>query len=405
MKEAAYNLVHEWTEALSPADAAELAVAVADSGRAAGGIVELPKDAGPCADCPSTGGLGSLTTLLAPLLIAADGIAVPKISADGSVAGAIDSMRLIPGFRTRLSPAEFASLLTGVGIVHIEQSEQFCPADRVLVEERRTAGKMENIALAAISLLGKKLVVPGCVAAFDFRVGKVGNIGESAGAAREAARFFSQVAESLDVRLAVVATDNTYPLCSAIGRIESLELLWNILADGRCASALDQAHLDTCIRIAAKAVELARQENDLRSCEERILRQIGDGTTRRLFEQHLEAQGSQVSHLLCVLKSGCTRQMAEIRARSAGRWTPPNAATLKAWFKEANRAMSRASLSTTQRSIEGQVGIRLLVSPGEFVARDQPVMLAAWPAGIEGSISPPPWGSVGGGGMTAQVLF
>ncbi len=367
--------------------------------------IDLPKDSGPYADCPSTGGLGSLSTLLSPLLVAADGVPVPKISANGSIAGAIDSLGLISGFRTQLSSSEFAGLLTEVGIAHVEQSAQFCPADRVLIEERRAGNKMEHAALAAVSLLGKKLAIPNCAAAFDFRVGGVGNIGESVSSARDAADFFVQVADLLGIPLAVVATDNEYSQSSAIGRIECLELVWCILAGEGRLSAFDHAHLRTCITLAAQAIMLVRQEGDLRACEERIAKRIDDGTVRKTFEKHLEAQGSNVSTLLETIERGGARHQEEIHADSAGCWMPPRAAELKAWCKKAIRAVSLASPGTTEPDIDRQVGIRLLVSPGESVERGQPVMLAAWPQGMADKILPPPWGNVNEDAAGPQILF
>src|ERR1041385_447903 len=84
---AAQTVVDLATSSLSEDEIAELAIAVSESGEK----LEVPPSLFPLADVPSTGGPASLSTLLCPLLIAAAGIRVPKLSATGSTAGAIDT--------------------------------------------------------------------------------------------------------------------------------------------------------------------------------------------------------------------------------------------------------------------------------------------------------------------------
>src|SRR5687768_13643894 len=85
-QEAAESVIGLAEVGLSVAETAELARAVAASGH----ILRLPNYLAPFADVPSTGAPGSLSTVLCPFLIAAAGVSVPKISATGSIAGAID---------------------------------------------------------------------------------------------------------------------------------------------------------------------------------------------------------------------------------------------------------------------------------------------------------------------------
>ena len=86
----------------------------------------------------STGVRRLSTTLLCPLLLAATRqVRVPKVSATGSVAGAIDTLALIPGFQSKLNRDQFLNALENAGIAHTEQTETFCPADAVLFDHRR----------------------------------------------------------------------------------------------------------------------------------------------------------------------------------------------------------------------------------------------------------------------------
>ena len=109
---------------LSDAQVQLLSRSIAASGK----IVELPADLEPFVDVPSSGGPASLTTLLCPLLIAARGYTVPKLSATGSIAGGIDTLAMIPGYRTSLVGDDFVRVLRRCRFAHAEPSKNFCPS-------------------------------------------------------------------------------------------------------------------------------------------------------------------------------------------------------------------------------------------------------------------------------------
>ncbi|GAF72979.1 unnamed protein product, partial [marine sediment metagenome] len=113
-----------------------LAGALAESGD----TVVLPDDLRPTVDVPSTGGPASLSTLLCPLLVASDGICVPQLSATGSIAGAVDTMALIPNFNVALGADEFAVALRKARIAHSMPHQGVCPADENLIAHRRSTG-------------------------------------------------------------------------------------------------------------------------------------------------------------------------------------------------------------------------------------------------------------------------
>ncbi len=363
---------HAERSALSEAEAADLAIAIADSGSK----VAIPAELRPLADVPSTGGPASLTTLLCPLILAAMGVRVPKLSARGSIAGALDTLAIIPRFRTRLTGAAFIQALSTAGIAHAEAEADFCPADKSLIAARRRAGLMANPALAAASLLAKKLAVPGTHAAFDFRVGATGNIGPNAERAHAAAKFFLRVSERIGLRISITLTDNSTFPCSALGRLESLDLLWHILQARPPRTRLDERHVDTCIKIAARAYLLAIPGHSESAAADRARDLLASGAIRAVFIRHLQTQGATVEGLNEVMSARAAQRVWTVTADRGGYWAAPDLALTKSVFKSAQSLLEREGGPSEAHR---QLGVRLLVDAGESVARGQPVLEVRYP--------------------------
>lgn len=361
---------------LTDEETAELARAIVDSGER----VVLPAELSPFGDVPSTGGPASLTTLLCPLLLASTGVRVPKLSAPGSVAGGLDTMMVIPGFRSNLAPEEMCDVLRGVGIAHAETSD-ICPADTFLVAERRKRGLMENPGLAAASLLAKKLAVQGTVAAFDFRVGPAGNIGNDLEQAQTSASQFIRVSKRLNLKIATVLTDNRSFPCSALGRLESLHLLWNMLHNKELAVDLDRRHLETCITIAALAHSLATGSESVTESERYLQQLLASGKVLELTASHLAAQGASLDNLRETIEVRKSQVALPVYANADGRWVPPDIVLAKTFAKAVQAAIQGHASALIA---EQQFGMRLLVSPGDQVTRGQPVMEVRVPKPLSG---------------------
>src|SRR4051794_24689083 len=85
-------------------------------------------------DKHSTGGVGDKTSLILAPLAAACGVVVPMMSGRGlgHTGGTLDKLESIPGFRVRLTLAEFRAALAQVGCALIGQTDEVAPADRKL---------------------------------------------------------------------------------------------------------------------------------------------------------------------------------------------------------------------------------------------------------------------------------
>lgn len=254
---------------VEPPDVARLARHLAESGN------QLDLGRGhKTADLASTGGPGSLSTLIVPLALAVAGFSVPKLGVAGRPAGAIDALGTIPGYKVRLGLDEFEAIIGRCGYAHSLAHEQFAPLDAALYKYRRRVKAVDIPALAIASLLAKKLALGITLVGLDVRVFPGGNFGSTADQARDSARLFISTAEALGIRALCFLHSGLSSWQPGIGRGESLAALRAVVEGG--ASSWLALHAQKCLLMAKHLTG--------ESAEPGILKQ-------RLAD-HLEAQGS-----------------------------------------------------------------------------------------------------------------
>jgi thymidine phosphorylase len=98
---------------------------------ASGDRMDLSGVGRPTVDKHSTGGVGDKITLPLTPLVAACGAAVPQLSGRGlgRTGGTLDKLESIPGWRSRLSNAEFLAQLAHVGAAICAAGSGLAPAD------------------------------------------------------------------------------------------------------------------------------------------------------------------------------------------------------------------------------------------------------------------------------------
>jgi len=243
-----------------------------------GAMIDISRDH-PSADLVSTGGPGSLSTLLAPLFLRAYGLFVPKLGVPGRPAGGIDVLAQIPGYRIRLSAPEVLEILSRCGYAHFLADDVFAPLDAAFFRYRQKVGAQDVPALAIASLLAKKIACGVKYAGLDVRVAPHGNFGATYDEARQAARTFCAAARGASIEAVASLTDARTPYQPYIGRGEAL-LAIRMIVDGRPDPWLAE-HIDRCRLMAAQVASM--------SPGSRLSRGFDIGN---VFFEHLEAQGS-----------------------------------------------------------------------------------------------------------------
>lgn len=311
-------------------------------------------------DLASTGGPGSLSTLLVPLALCAAGLTVVKLAVPGRPAGAIDSLGTIPGYRSRLTPDEVRGAANGVRFAHFLADERFAPLDAVLFEFRRRVGALPVPLLAASSLLSKKVAVGVRRVGLDVRVGPHGNFGSTTAEARDNARLFCRGAGLLGIDATAFLTPDDRPAQPWIGRGESLVALAHALGVRPLAAAdpwLDQ-HVDTCWEMARSIAR--RQFDDDGTAGGNIRSRAAEA-----FAQHIVAQGATVEAFLARVDDVLGSSRIDIAATESG--------VLAVDLAAVRDALVDAQGARVAGVFPDPAGVQLLAAPGALVKRGDPI--------------------------------
>ena len=247
--------------------------------------IERPK-----ADKHSTGGVGDKTSLLIAPLAAACGLAVPMISGRGlgHTGGTLDKLESIPGYRVRLSVAEFRAIIKRVGFAMMGQTDEIAPADRKLYALRDATATVEAIPLIVASIMSKKLAAGLGALVLDVKTG-TGAFMREESRARSLASALVRTGNSFGVRTEALLTDMSQPLGRAVGHAvevrECVELLRGE-ADERARPVLDLS-----VELTAGMVLLSGLEETVEGARSRVRRALRSGEGLETFRRNVEAQG------------------------------------------------------------------------------------------------------------------
>lgn len=346
-KETGRELISRFRKNRSPDAVASLATALAHSGEV------LDFHSLRTADVASTGGPSSLSTLLCPLFLVADGCAVPKLGVQGRPAGGIDVMAQLRHFDLTPDSRKVRQIIRKAGYAHFVAGPRHAPADQALFRIRQQLKAQAVPSLVVASILAKKLAVGVRIAGLDVRVFAGGNFGGNVESAKANAGLFAETARILGMKGICFLTDGEFPYQPFIGRLEALAALRQVIDRESCEWLL--GHVDECARLASYLVE------------GRTLRGSADlfARVRVALRDHLEAHGSSED---------------EFRARAARLGSAPSRSLLapRSGYPRYDLAEIRRSLVAAQTAaatpFADPCGIVLLKHPSERVERGEPIL-------------------------------
>ncbi|HEY0081347.1 MAG TPA: thymidine phosphorylase [Pyrinomonadaceae bacterium] len=247
--------------------------------------IPLPK-----ADKHSTGGVGDKTSLVIAPLAAACGLAVPMISGRGlgHTGGTLDKLESIPGYRVKLTLAEFRRVLSTCGFAMMGQTAEIAPADRKLYALRDATATVETIPLIVASIMSKKLAAGLNALALDVKTGTGAFMREEA-RARELAHALVAVGNAYGVRTEALLTDMNQPLGRAVGHALEVHECIEILRGRTPVGAEPVVVLS--VELTARMVALAGLEPTIEAARARVQSALDSGAALESFRRNVEAQG------------------------------------------------------------------------------------------------------------------
>lgn len=251
------------------------------------------QSAGPRVDKHSTGGVGDKVSLALAPLAAEMGMVVPMMSGRGlgHTGGTLDKLEAIPGFRTRMSLAEFDRTLVAVGCAMIGQTDEIAPMDRRLYALRDVTATVPSLPLITASIMSKKLAESLDGLVLDVKVGKGAFLPE-VGQARELARAMVRAGEARGLATTAVLSAMDQPLGRAIGH--SLEVQEAVA----CLAGVGPPDLrELVVRLAAEMAVAGGVADALEGGGAMAEAALDGGGAMERFARMVAAQGGDASFL------------------------------------------------------------------------------------------------------------
>ncbi len=290
-------------------------VALTESMMRTGEVLDFQDLPGPKADKHSTGGVGDKTSLILAPVVAACGVNVPMISGRGlgHTGGTLDKLESIPGFRVRLSLAEFRKALAETHLAMIGQTPEIAPADKKLYALRDVTATVESRPLIAASIMSKKLAEGIDALVLDVKTGD-GAFMKSLEDSKALAETMVELGRRLGKKVAALITDMEQPLGYAVGNaLEVAECLETL--KGRGPKDLESLSLE----LAAWMLHLAGTTATLDAARIRARDALLSGSGLRKFREVVERQGGDPRVVDDPALLPRAREVVPVRAERDGR--------------------------------------------------------------------------------------
>jgi pyrimidine-nucleoside phosphorylase len=346
---------------MTPAETVALTEAMMRTGE----VLDFSDLPGAKVDKHSTGGVGDKTSLILAPLAAACGIYVPMISGRGlgHTGGTLDKLESIPGFRVRLSLAEFREVLRRAKLGLIGQTPEVAPADRKLYALRDVTATVESRPLISASIMSKKMAEGIDALVLDVKTGD-GAFMKSFEDAKALAQTMVEIGRGMGKKVAALITDMEQPLGHAVGNaLEVTECVETL--KGRGPNDLESLSLELC----AWMLHLGGLTTHLEAARARARDALATGAGLRKLREVVELQGGDARAVDDPGLLPRAREALPLRAERDGRVT-----------RIACGAVGHAAMllgagrETVESVIDPAVGLVLHKKVGELVIQGEPLL-------------------------------
>lgn len=279
-----------------------------------GDVEDLSDLPGVKVDKHSTGGVGDKTTLVVAPVAAAAGVTVAKMSGRGLgfTGGTADKLEAIPGFRTRLEPAEFHRQLEELGLAVITQTGSITPADKKIYALRDVTGTVESPGLIASSIMSKKLAAGSDGIVLDVKCGS-GALLKDLAEAEKMADLMIDIGRKAGRKMVAVISDMSQPLGRTVGNALEVEEAVQVLKGG---GPEDLRQL--CLELAGEMIWIGGRAESFEKGKETARQVLSDGRALEKFRQMVRRQGGDDRIIEEPERMGSSRYSRDVLAGRTG---------------------------------------------------------------------------------------
>lgn len=277
-------------QGMTPAETAELTLAMAESGEMLDQHQDLPPGT-VVVDKHSSGGVGDKVSLAVGPIVAACGLPVGKLSGRGLgfSGGTIDKLESIPGWSPEVEPDDFRRQLQEIGLVIAGQTAEIAPADKQLYALRDVTGTVPSLPLISASIMSKKLASGSDAILLDVKCGR-GAFMATLDEATNLAQRMVEIGAHAGRRMTALITQMEQPLGRAVGN--ALEVKEAIATLKGAGPADFWALVEN---VAGEMLVLGKQAEDLVAAKGLVAETIASGAALAKFRDFVAAQGGDVA--------------------------------------------------------------------------------------------------------------
>ncbi len=277
---------------MTPAETAELTLAMAESGEMLDQHQDLPADT-VIVDKHSSGGVGDKVSLVVGPIVAACGLPVGKLSGRGLgfSGGTIDKLESIPGWSPDVDADHFRRQLREIGLVIAGQTAEIAPADKQLYALRDVTGTVPSLPLIAASIMSKKLASGSDAILLDVKCGR-GAFMQTLPEATALAQRMVEIGSHAGRRMTALITQMEQPLGRAVGNaLEVKEAMDTLKGNG-------PADFWSLVEsVAGEMLVLGKKAETLAEAKKMVAETVASGAALAKFREFVAAQGGDVAYV------------------------------------------------------------------------------------------------------------